>query len=197
MPYLIFIDTETTGLPVHRKVNALSGPDNWPDIVSVAWSLYENDRLVKSRYSLIKPDGWGIPQSSINIHGITETIALEQGSSLREVLMELKVDIEKSEAVVAHNLDFDKNVLFNAYRWRLDLNPWLIWPAWDICTMNRAEPELMLPSKYPTTNRPYKPPTLSELYLATFGRKPEGIHNSERDVEILCQIYWARWPALV
>lgn len=197
MPYLIFIDTETTGLPIQRKVNALSGPDNWPDIVSVAWSLYEGDRLVKSKYYVIKPDGWGIPQSSINIHGITETIALEQGSDLREVLMELKDDIEKSEAVVAHNLDFDKNVLFNAYKWRLDLNPWLIWPAWDICTMHRGEPELMLPSKYPTTNRPYKPPTLSELYLATFGKKPDGIHNSERDVEILCEIYWARWPTLV
>ena len=193
MSYLVFLDTETTGLPKNKNLNALNGRDNWPDIVSVAWAVYKDGNLMKSRYSLIKHDGWRIPAESIRIHGITEEKAEAAGNSLDKVLLELRDDLMKSEAVVAHNIDFDKNVIFNAYRWRLDLNPWLIWPAWDICTMNRSENELKLPSKFPTTNRPYKSPKLSELYEATFGKKMEGAHNSQKDVEALCEIYWARW----
>jgi DNA polymerase III epsilon subunit-like protein len=193
MPYLVFLDTETTGLPKQQKMSALNGADNWPDIVSIAWSVYDNGKLIKSRYSLIKPFGWRIPAESIRIHGITEEKAIAEGNYLDKVLMELRDDLMKSEAVVAHNIEFDKNVIFNAYRWRLDLNPWLIWPSWDICTMARAETELKLPSRYPTTNRPYKSPKLSELYEATLGKKMEGAHNSQKDVEALCEIYWARW----
>jgi DNA polymerase III epsilon subunit-like protein len=195
MSRLIFLDTETTGLPRFRNINALSQPYNWPDIVSVAWSVYEpNGTLVKSSYSVIKPEDWIIPAESTKIHGITLEYAQENGRPLNQVLLEMKTDMESCASVVAHNLEFDKNVLFNAYKWRLDLNPWHIWPRDEICTMIRGEPELKLPSKFPTSNRLFKPPTLTELYEATFGEKPTGQHNSQKDVEILSQIYWKRWP---
>jgi len=194
MRYLTFLDTETTGLPKRRNSNALESDDNWPDIVSVAWSVYEkNGTLVKSSYSIIQPEAWKIPEDSIKIHGITQEKALAEGRPLREVLDELKVDLQTSEYVVCHNIEFDKNVLFHAYKWRLHQNPWHIWPSWEICTMIKGEPEVKIPSKYPTTNRPYKPPTLTELYRATFGEDPTGQHNSQKDVEILCEIYWKRW----
>ena len=195
MSRIIFLDTETTGLPRFRNINALNQPYNWPDIVSVAWSVYEsNGTLVKSCYSVIKPEDWIIPAESTKIHGITLEYAQENGRPLNQVLLEMKADLETCDSVVAHNLEFDKNVLFNAYKWRLDLNPWLLWPRDEICTMIRSEPELKLPSKYPTSNRLFKPPTLTELYEATFGEKPTGQHNSQKDVEILSQIYWKRWP---
>lgn len=196
MLYYTFVDTETTGLPKRRNSNALETPDNWPNIVSVAWAVYtSNGTLVKSSYSLVKPEGWVIEPDSIRIHGITEEIANAEGHPLRDVLFELKADLEKSEVVVAHNMEFDKNVLFHSYKWHLNQNPWHLWPGLEICTMNKGEPEVKLPSRYPTTNRPYKPPTLTELYKATFpDREPVGQHNSKKDVEMLCEIYWARWP---
>jgi DNA polymerase III epsilon subunit-like protein len=91
MPYIIFFDTETTGLPKNRNSNALESKDNWPDIVSVAWAVYEhNGTLVKKGYSIVKPDGWIIEQGSINVHGITEEKAYAEGRDLYEVLSELK-----------------------------------------------------------------------------------------------------------
>ena len=111
MPYYIFIDTETTGLPRFRDISAPSQEGNWPDIVSVAWSLYEpNGTFVRSQYSIVKPDGWTIPADSTKIHGITTEKASEEGRPLRNVLDELKEDLEKSEVIIAHHLEFDKNV---------------------------------------------------------------------------------------
>jgi DNA polymerase-3 subunit alpha/DNA polymerase-3 subunit epsilon len=195
MQNIVFLDTETTGLPKFRNINALNQPSNWPDIVSVAWSVYEyNGTLIKSRYSVIKPNGWSITADSIKIHGITMEYAEENGSNLDDILYEMKKDMESCDTVIAHNIEFDKNVLFNAYKWRLNMNPWHIWPAQEICTMILGESELKIPSKYPKPNRLYKPPTLTELYEATFGEKPTGQHNSQKDVEILCKMYWKRWP---
>jgi len=195
MSYITFFDTETTGLPKRRNSNALESSDNWPNIVSVAWAVYEhNGSLVKKSYSLIKPDGWTIPEDSIRIHGITEDKAYVEGRNLEEVLLELKADLQASDTVVAHNMEFDKNVLFHSYKWHLKQNPWHLWPEKEICTMVRAEPELKLPSRYPSSSKPYKSPTLTELYKATFDKEPTGQHNSMKDVEIMCEVYWHRWP---
>jgi hypothetical protein len=195
MAYTIIFDTETTGLPKFRNINALNQRDNWPDIVSVAWSVFEkNGTHVKSCYSVVKPTSWEIPIESTRIHGITTEYAMEHGRPLLDVLNELRADFEKADTVVAHNIEFDKNVLFNAYKWHLDYNPWHLWPEWEVCTMLKATDEVKIPSKWPTTARPYKPPTLTELYKATFNKEPTGQHNSQKDVEILSEIYWRRWP---
>jgi DNA polymerase-3 subunit alpha len=194
MRILIF-DTETTGLPKNRNANSLQGPDNWPDIVSVAWAVYENGVRQFIKYAVIKPVNWVIDEDSIKIHKITQEYAMEHGENLRDVLEELREDFVLCDAVAAHNLIFDKNVLFNAYKWRLDLNPWHFWPKDEICTMILGEPVAKLPSKYPTSNRPYKPPTLKELYQFVFKKDPpEGLHNSKNDVEVLCEVYFALWP---
>jgi DNA polymerase III epsilon subunit-like protein len=191
---MIFLDTETTGLPKFRGVNALDRQNNWPDIVSVAWLVYENGKLIESNYSVIKPE-WPIPEESTKIHGITEDFAIENGQPLIKVMNDLGADLSRADYVVAHNLEFDKNVLFNAMRWRLDINPWLIWPKEEICTMNRAQPELKLPSKYRNSSQ-YKPPSLTELYKNTFNKDPANMHNSLNDVTALAEIFWRRWPAI-
>jgi DNA polymerase-3 subunit epsilon len=191
---ILFVDTETTGLPKNRNSNALETSDNWPDIVSVSWAVYDNGVRKFIKYALIKPGDWVIPEDSTKIHGITMDYAIEHGESLYEVLHELREDLVLCDSVVAHNLEFDKNVLFHAYKWRLNMNPWPFWPKDEICTMIHSESEVKIPSKYPKPGRLYKPPTLKELYKATFDRDPEGgLHNSQRDVEVLCEIYWKRW----
>jgi len=195
MPRSIFIDTETTGLPKNRYSNAMQGPDNWPDIVSIAWKVYDGTKCIKMEIYEIKPMGWTISEESTRIHGITNEYAQRYGKNLHAILLLLKKDLETCQSVVAHNLEFDKNVIFNAYKWRLDLNPWLFWPRDEICTMNRAEPELKIPSKYPKEYRPYKSPSLAELYQATFhDTLPSGLqHRADFDVGILTDIYWKRW----
>lgn len=194
MTRIVFLDTETTGLPKYRNAAALQAPFNWPEIVSVAWLVYEDGHLVSSSYGIIKPQGWMISKDSIKIHGITQEYAEKNGRNLGFMLRELSNDLDNATAVVAHNMEFDKNVLFNAYKWHLDTNPLHFWPGIEICTMAKSTDELKLPSKFPTSYRPYKPPSLLELYEGTFpGKKFEGQHNSLKDTEALAEIYWARW----
>ena len=52
MTRFLFLDTETTGLPKYKRINALEKQGNWPDIVSIAWSVYHNKSHIKSKYFL-------------------------------------------------------------------------------------------------------------------------------------------------
>jgi DNA polymerase III epsilon subunit-like protein len=189
---ILFLDTETTGLPKKRS-SALEERGVWPDIVSIAWAVYEDGVLCKKEYSVVQPDSWTIPADSIRIHGITMELA-RQGRPLAEMLGLLAEDLATVDTVVAHNLEFDKNVIYNAYKWRLGLDPRPLWPPAEICTMRKSEAELKLPSSFPRPGR-FKPPSLKELYVATFNTEPAEQHNSLKDVELLCEIYWSRWPS--
>ena len=102
---LLFLDTETTGLP---KYSATDQVEKWPRVVQLAWSLYDSDGERESRNSfIIYPTDFSIPMDSARIHGITTERAKAEGVSLYKVLPQFNADVEKAEMVVAHNLDFD------------------------------------------------------------------------------------------
>ena len=204
MVVTLFFDTETTGLAKFKSLSALQMKGNWPDLVSICWIMYEGTERIKKVYHIIRPDEWTIPAASSQIHGITEEIATEQGNSLRVVLESFKEDCKAANYIVAHNMFFDKNVLFNAYAWRLGTGPTGFWNAQkEICTMQKSKNELKIPSKYGKPNDMYKYPSLDDLYRATFSEEPPGnAHSADRDVEVLSQTFWRRWgetvtPALV
>jgi DNA polymerase III epsilon subunit-like protein len=191
----LFFDTETTGLPIDRKVPALQNEINWPQLVSLSWSVWKDKELVKKESHIIRPQGWHIPESVIAIHGITNEIAHTNGSPLAEVLEYIKKDIVDSDVIVAHNMEFDKNVLFHAYAWHLKKDPRKFWKAKEFCSQTMAKGELKLPWAYARPSDPYKMPGLDELFVATFNEPaPLKAHSSDRDVEVLEKIYWARWP---
>jgi DNA polymerase III epsilon subunit-like protein len=111
---MLFIDTETTGLPKNRNSNGLESKGNWPDIVSVSWAIVKDGVKQPTKYFVISPEDWTIPDDSTRIHGITMEDAYAKGVPLRDVLSELSIDLKKVKTLVAHNLEFDKNVLLNA-----------------------------------------------------------------------------------
>jgi len=192
----IFFDTETTGLPRDRYKGALVAPGNWPDIVSICWMIFEDRKMVKKVYHIIKPQGWKIPAAASAIHNITDAIAEAKGVPLQDVMEEFRTDIVAGcVRIVAHNLEFDKNVVLGAYKWHLGIDPVSFWPVKaEICTAQVSKWELKLPSRYPKSTDPYKFPSLGELYKDTFGKDaPSGAHNAERDVDVLQAIVWARW----
>jgi len=172
----MFFDTETTGLPRCRD-QAYKGPGNWPHIVSIAWIIPG----VKKEYYIIKPQ-WEIPQESVRIHGITYEYALKEGSDLKEVLDKFWSDLG-GKPLIAHNLDFDYNVLVNAELWDLKRQYPPIKKTY--CTMELTKNILKIPGQYG-----YKFPKLSELYEFIFKKKPEGLHNSLKDTELLLEIYY-------
>ena len=204
MSHTLFFDTETTGLPIDQKVDALQVKGNWPDLVSISWSLYDGFNCVKRVSRVIRPQGWEIPEDSVRFHGITTEVAEATGAPLAEVLNEMREDIMRSKMIIAHNMAFDKNVLFNAFAWRMGKDARKFWPVSadskgsDFCSLQTAKDELKLPSKYPNSRDPYKMPGLDELYRATFQEDPpSGAHNAERDVRVLEKIVMTRWKDIM
>ena len=116
-----------------------------------------------------------------------------KGTPLADVLTLFRTDLEGAY-IIAHNMNFDKNVIFNAFRWRLGVDPLQFWPAKELCSMEKSTAELRIPSKYGRPGDLWKWPGLDELYTATFGRPPPAdAHNAMRDVDVLQQIVWKRW----
>ena len=196
---IIFFDTETTGLPTSWKKDALVAPGNWPDLVSIAWWVFESKAIVKREYHIVKPDSWTITAGSFEKHGISQDMAIAQGEPLADVLTLFREDLVGVSRVIAHNMNFDKNVLFNAFRWRLGQDPLAFWPAaGEFCSMEKSTGELRIPSKFGRPGDLWKWPGLDELYSATFGRAPPAdAHNADRDVDVLQQIVWKRWGILL
>lgn len=193
---ILLFDTETTGLPTKRNVPATTSPLVWPDLVSISWILCDNQRVMKRETHYIKPNGWVIPEDSIKIHGITNDYARANGQELKAVMEKFKADLLTAHRVIAHNIEFDRNVVIHAFKWRLNQDPASIWdPKKEMCSMAASKNELKLPSKYPKPDDLYKMPRLDELYTDTFKKPPPPqAHSSDRDVEVLYEIVGARWP---
>ena len=185
MKVLIF-DTETTGLPTSRA-KAIHAPNVWPHIVSISWLVLEsntNEILTQKSY-IVKPKGWTIPADSIAIHGITNEIAQERGVPLSDALGDFMAT--PHDIIVAHNLDFDENVIVNAMTWDLGIQCFYGLDSPKYCSMVLSGDICRLPSKF---GRGYKPPRLSELYEHVFRQKPIAaqLHGSMYDAKILADI---------
>lgn len=181
---IVLFDTETTGLPKTR-LPATRGPNNWPHMVSIAWIVMEDEIMIKERYAVIKPK-WTIPADSIAIHGVTQEIANEKGEEIDKVIKEF-LD-ESPDLMIAHNMNFDFNVLINAILWDVGINYPKV-PK-QFCTMESMKGVCKLPSQY---RGGYKPPKLSELYEFVFNKKPAAgqLHNSLYDTQILKEIVYS------
>ena len=178
---LLIFDTETTGLPKSREP-AIKSADNWPHLVSIAWMVVENDKILKSEYHIVQPQ-WDIPEDSVKIHGITVDKAKAEGKPLSEVIG--KFLNEPYDIMIAHNMNFDYNVLVNAIVWDLGLPLPKIKRVF--CTMEAMKNVMRIPY---ANGRGLKPPKLSELYTFVTGKpvQQQQLHNSMYDTQLLSEI---------
>ncbi len=193
---VVIFDTETNGLPRNWKLSGIDEANNWPDLVSICWKVYDNGQHKWTENFIIRPDGWTITAESTSIHGISHEFAVSVGRPLAEVLEKFKTDIKGCTKLVAHNLNFDSNVMQSAYKWRLGDDPLTWWPTGaHFCTMLTSTDELKIPNKHGYAD--YKWPKLDELYTATFNEAPPAnAHSADRDVDVLAKIYWTRYDTL-
>jgi len=171
-----FFDTETTGLPKNWKA-PVTDTDNWPRCVevAVAFSDGKGDLDAHSWYaSLIKPDGYEIPEGATRIHGISTELAAKEGSDASEIFNIMHEQIAKSEFVVGHNILFDMNIV-NAEFVRLGLP---ILEKSMMCTMK--------------SGRSYgnKWPNLAELHTYLFGAQFEGAHRAINDLQATVKCFY-------
>lgn len=180
---LLIFDTETTGLPKSRNP-AKDGPNNWPHIVSMSWVILNTDtNAIETQESfIVRPTDWVIPVESTAIHGITNEKAMTTGVPLSVVMQ--KFQSEAYDSIVAHNMDFDMNVVLNAIYWDLKQQS-RVFPQ-TFCTMNMSRNICKLPGNYGK----FKSPKLKELYFSAFGKMPDEsqLHGSMYDVLILTEV---------
>lgn len=102
---VLFFDTETTGVP-DRSANWETDFADYPHIVQLAWM---HGCAVENH--IIRPDGWDIPQETVDIHGITTEYALEHGEPFAMVIDLFIADCHESGLICAHNIHFDTSII--------------------------------------------------------------------------------------
>lgn len=181
--YLIF-DTETTGLPKNWRA-PLTDLKNWPRIVQIAWEMYDAERkLVDSQNLIVKPIGFSIPKEASDIHGISQERAMEEGVPIADALALFQNAIQNSQAIIAHNLDYDQTVVSAEFLRLKKAIPFTRKKL--ICTKEEATEFCRLPGKYG-----FKWPTLAELYDILFDEDFEGAHDALVDVRATSRCFFA------
>jgi DNA polymerase-3 subunit alpha len=183
--FLIF-DTETTGLP--RNYNApLTDFDNWPRMVQIAWQLHDDKgNLLHNDSIIIKPEGYSIPFATIQIHGITNERANEEGKNLKETLQQFAEVVNKTTYLAGHNIEFDMNII-GAEFLRCGL-PNILQGKAFIDTKNDETTEYCaIPGG---RGGKFKWPTLTELHQKLFNVGFEEAHNAAFDVAATTKVFF-------
>lgn len=172
--YLLFIDTEASGLPGKWNL-PYSNKKNWPFIVQLAWIIYTpSGEEVKRENHYISNADFNISPQAIKIHGITPGFLASHGE-IREVVMEkLAADLDTYKPVlIGHFVELDMHMLgADFYRAGLP-NPAAALPTF--CTM--------LATRHYVRNPGVKYLRLGELYTELFGAKLQNQHNALADAE--------------
>lgn len=197
MSKILFIDTETNGLPRDFKA-PYTDTHNWPRIVQVAWLLADEDgNTISEKSYIIKPDGWIVGGETAAIHGITTGRATLEGVPIRGVIDALEVDLIGVKFVVCHNTSFDRPVIAAEYcrvAQAIQSEAWthsVMYPTMKhFCTMDMSTDIMKLPSK---KTGAYKWPKLDELYYFLFGQDVPGrerYHDAMVDVKATAKCFF-------
>lgn len=192
----VVLDTETTGLPQRDAGRAWGTPSftsatayEQCRIVSMSWLVYTYDTEQPSveypttqEYMVVKPEGFYVPAASTAIHGITHEEAKSTGVAFADMIAAFMRSAASAHALVAHNMDFDINVLCHELYCRgmtAELN--LIQSKSLVCTMKWGREVLALP----------KSPKLAEIYEMMYGVPIENAHHAKHDTWHCFKVYEA------
>ena len=197
MPNIFIYDFETTGLPLFDQP---SDDPRQPHVVEVAAGLFdlETGELRGEFHTIVRPDGWTIPDEVAAIHGITTERALAEGIPEAEMLAEgFNALWSHGDVIVrcGHNEQFDARIARIAYKRFLGEAAADRWKAGKAeCTARLSTPILALP---PTNKmmaagfRKHKTPTLAEAYRHFFGEDLVGAHGALADMQGCARVYFA------
>ncbi len=179
----LFFDTETTGLPRNWRA-PVTDVDNWPRLIQLAFLRFDAEgNQLSSGDSIIKPEGFVIPSSAVQIHGISTEKALFEGRPIGQVLQSFNELVADAEVLVAHNINFDEKIVGSELI-RAGMPNNLVSKR-KICTMESS-------TEFCAIKGPYgnKWPKLSELYFQLFGTVFEEAHNAATDIQATATCFW-------
>lgn len=179
--YLLFIDTEMTGLP-KKWASDYTSIQRWPSAVQIAWVLCTTDgREVKTENFLISDNDVPVSSRARAIHGYHHSYLKQNGVPRKGVMQLLAADLATYHPlIVGHFVALDVHVL-GADFFRCSIrNPFSGQPLF--CTM-------LASTKYVT--KPWmKYLPLEELYEELFGEALKGAHNALADAKATARSFF-------
>lgn len=179
--YLLFIDTEASGLPKNWNL-PYNTPGNWPFCVQIAWLIYTKEgKKIKAENHYIKNDDFTIAGSAIKIHGITKEFLNGKGEYRKDVLKLLTDDVNKYTPLVAgHFMQFDLHMLGADFFREGMVDP--IKKEATFCTMLGSTSLIKNPS--------LKYLRLEQLYSTLFNKTLENHHNAFVDASATASCFF-------
>ena len=179
--YLLFLDTETTGLPTSWK-QPYARPQHWPAIAQLGWQVFTTEgRLVKQDEAYLRVPPGRMTAAAEAIHGLTEAFLAAQGQAPAAVLARLLADLEQYRPrVVGHFLRLDFHVIGAALAGAGLPNPLPALP--QFCTM-RITQDARLGS-------PGRQLRLQELHEELFGEALARQHDAAVDAAATARCFF-------
>lgn len=179
--YLLFIDTEASGLPGNWTL-PYNEEGNWPHIVQIAWLIYDEHRnLVKEENHYISADGVTINEDAIATHHITPDFLLMYGEPQVQVMEMLANDlVEYQPSIIGHFVQLDYYLMGAAFYRTGVYNPLSKLPVF--CTMVATTQLLRSPST--------RQLRLGDLYYMLFKIDLEHQHNAQNDARATAESFF-------
>ena len=179
MNEIIFMDFETTGIPDWKQP---SGDECQPHIVQIGAIVANADtrEALQVWETIIRPDGWEIPQDMTDIHGISNEQAMDEGIPEQDAL-EIFLGMWGGRKRVAFNTTFDNRIIRIATKRFSAENVIDDWKAGEYeCAMQLARKDMGVKSV-----------KLVDAYLHYFNAEFEGQHTAMADARAAMAIYFA------
>lgn len=182
---IVFFDLETSGLPIdwRKPYTVLS---NWPYVIQLAWmkSTFEKSNILEFKDVILRPENFIISKDSESVHGISQKQAESEGWDRKMILESFAKSVLDCRIIVAHNSDFDVNVIRCEFLRNNIPDPF--GEKIVICTMKSSTEYCALTSQYGD----YKWPLLNELHYKLFGVDFNNSHNAKYDLKATFDCFW-------
>lgn len=163
------IDFETTGLPLHRQAPL----NKQPLAIEFAGIITDGEQIFDEIEFICNP-GIDIEPIITKITGLQQS-DLDDKPKFRAFIPKLQQFFTQSDAVIAHNLSFDKFIMVcDLMRNDMDLSH-IDWPALEICTVEQTRPKFGYNMKLSA---------LYELAIGPYSQK----HRAMDDIMLLHEV---------
>lgn len=179
--YLLFVDTETSGLPADWR-RPYAEPGAWPHVAQIAWLVYtQAGELVKTENHYVRPSDYDLTPASMQVHGLTLAFLHEHGAPRRQVMQRLHDDLVRYQPlVVGHFIELDYHMMGVSFH-RSGLPNALLGLA-TFCTMRFTK------RFWQPLHQQYL--RLADLYQRQFGRPMLQQHDALADAEATAQCFF-------
>jgi DNA polymerase-3 subunit epsilon len=179
--FLLFVDTETTGLPSNWN-KPYTAERNWPCVAQLAWLVYTKEgKLVKSENHYLRVPAGSMKPRALAIHGLTPAFLEQHGEDRAAIMQRFYNDLlAYKPLVVGHYMRLDFHMI-GAELHRTNL-PNALAELSTLCTMQTSQRQAK------SVQRNFL--RLGELHEQLFQEPMPTQHNAQTDAEATARCFF-------